>query len=131
MLMMLAGALIRQFFVQRHGWHLGRAANPWPYAAVGVAVILGVIAWMKPAPVVQAAVPTKVDYAALQPVVAQRCYMCHGEAVQMKGIRLDSQEGLTAHAQQVYQQVVVAKLMPLNNATGITDTERAMFATWF
>ncbi len=72
-----------------------------------------------------------MDYAALQPVVAQRCYMCHGEAVQMKGIRLDSQEGLTAHAQQVYQQVVVAKLMPLNNATGITDTERAMFATWF
>ena len=131
MLMMLAGALIRQFFVQRHGWHLGRAANPWPYAAVGVAVILGVIAWMKPAPVAQAALPAKVDYAALQPVVAQRCYMCHGEAVQMKGIRLDSQEGLTAHAQQVYQQVVVAKLMPLNNATGITDTERAMFATWF
>ncbi|MDP4613063.1 MAG: urate hydroxylase PuuD, partial [Limnohabitans sp.] len=34
--MMLAGALIRQFFVQRHGYHLGRAANPWPFAAVGV-----------------------------------------------------------------------------------------------
>ena len=45
--MMLAGALIRQFFVQRHGWHHGRAANPWPFAAVGVVLILAVIVGMK------------------------------------------------------------------------------------
>ena len=31
----------------------------------------------------------------------------------------------------IYQQVVVGKLMPLNNATGITDEERALFAQWF
>ncbi|MEY3446845.1 MAG: hypothetical protein RIR45_1600, partial [Pseudomonadota bacterium] len=48
--MMLAGALIRQFFVQRHGYHLGRAANPWPFAAVGVVMILGVIIALRPAP---------------------------------------------------------------------------------
>ena len=41
--MMFAGALIRQFFVQRHGYHLGRAANPWPFAAVGVVLIVGAI----------------------------------------------------------------------------------------
>jgi uncharacterized membrane protein len=57
-LMMLAGALIRQFFVQRHGWHHGRAANPWPFAAVGVVLILAVIVGMKalePVPVPAAA----------------------------------------------------------------------------
>jgi uncharacterized membrane protein len=31
--MMFAGAAIRQFFVMRHGYKLGRNANPWPYAA--------------------------------------------------------------------------------------------------
>ena len=49
--MMFAGALIRQFFVQRHGYHLGRAKNPWPFAAVGVVLILGVIVLLRPAPV--------------------------------------------------------------------------------
>lgn len=38
-LLMLAGALIRQFFVARHAWHLGKAGNPWPFAAVGVVVL--------------------------------------------------------------------------------------------
>jgi uncharacterized membrane protein len=49
-LMMLAGALIRQFFVMRHGFKLGRNPHPWPYALVGVLVIAGVIAWLQPAP---------------------------------------------------------------------------------
>ena len=34
-LMMFAGAAIRQFFVMRHGFKLGRNAHPWPYALVG------------------------------------------------------------------------------------------------
>lgn len=49
-LMMFAGAAIRQFFVMRHGYKLGRNPHPWKYAAVGVAVLLGVIAWLKPTP---------------------------------------------------------------------------------
>ena len=130
-LLMLAGALIRQFFVQRHGWHHGRAANPWPYAAVGVVILLGLIVWLRPAPANTAAVPDQVGYAQLQPVLAQRCYSCHGEAMQMKGVRLDSAPGVAQHAQQIYQQVVVAKLMPLSNATQITDAERALVARWF
>jgi uncharacterized membrane protein len=31
----------------------------------------------------------------------------------------------------MYQQVVVTKIMPMNNATGMTDTERALLARWF
>ncbi|MEZ2739579.1 urate hydroxylase PuuD [Comamonas jiangduensis] len=49
-LMMFAGAAIRQFFVMRHGYKLGRNPHPWKYAAVGVVVLLGVIAWLKPVP---------------------------------------------------------------------------------
>jgi len=46
-------------------------------------------------------------------------------------VRLDSPEGVKQHAQAVYQQAVVAKTMPLNNATQITDAERALIGQWF
>lgn len=35
------------------------------------------------------------------------------------------------HAQAVYQQAAVLKLMPLNNATQITEDERALIRRWF
>jgi uncharacterized membrane protein len=131
-LMMAAGAAIRQYFVMRHGWKLGRNANPLPYALVGVAVIAGVIVWMKPQDAgVGAAPPAAVGYAQVQRVLEQRCYLCHGAQVQMKNVRLDSPENLKLHAQTVYQQAVVAKAMPMNNATGITDAERALIGAWF
>lgn len=131
-LMMFAGAAIRQFFVLRHGWKLGRNKNPLPYALVGVAVIVAAIVWMAPAakPVVAAVAP-KADFAAVQKVMEQRCYLCHGAQVQMKNVRLDSPELLKQHAQAVYQQVVVTRLMPMNNSTGITEEERALVGAWF
>ncbi|AOF85100.1 cytochrome c family protein [Hydrogenophaga sp. RAC07] len=129
--MMFAGAAIRQFFVMRHGFKLGRNKHPWPYAVAGGAVLIALIVWLKPAPVQAVAVPDVVSYAQLKPVIEQRCVMCHGEALQSKNVRLDSPEALKQHAQTVYQQVVVAKLMPMNNATGLTDEERALFAQWF
>jgi uncharacterized membrane protein len=143
-LMMFAGAAIRQFFVLRHGFKLGRNSHPWPYALAGVVAILGVIVWLKPAPVTDAVALNSVasnvdstravgpiDYKDLQPVLQQRCYMCHGAQVQMKNVRLDSVEGVKLHAQAVYQQVVVTKVMPMNNATGITDAERGLIKQWF
>ena len=147
-LMMFAGAAIRQFFVMRHGYKLGRNGNPLPYALVGVVAILGVIAWMRPVPgptvppqtnATNSIAPsanstgatTPSDYAALRTVLEQRCYQCHGEAVQMKNLRVDSPAAVRQNAQAIYQQVVVTKLMPMNNATQITDAERALVGRWF
>jgi uncharacterized membrane protein len=131
-LMMFAGAAIRQFFVLRHGFKLGRNGNPLPYALVGVAVILGAIVWLKPAPrAVTAAVAGDVSYAMLQPVLAQRCYVCHGEQVQLKNVRLDSPEDVKRNAQAIFHQVTVTRLMPMNNSTQITEDERALIGRWF
>ena len=129
--MMFAGAAIRQFFVLRHGFKLGRNPHPWKYAAVGVVVLIALIVWLRPAPVAAVALPETVGYAELKPVIEQRCVMCHGAALASKGVRLDSPEELKLHAQVVYQQVVVSKLMPMNNATGLTEEERALFGKWF
>ena len=137
-LMMFAGAAIRQFFVMRHGFKLGRNAHPWPYAAAGVVVIAGVVAWLVPvapknvaADAISARPAAGFGYESVRPILAGRCYQCHGAQVQMKNVRLDSPAALKQHAQQVYQQAVLAKTMPLNNATGITDAERALVGQWF
>ena len=130
--MMLAGAAIRQYFVLRHGYKLGRNRNPLPYAVVGVLLVLATIVAMAPAPrPAPVAVPASVGYAQVQPVLAQRCYQCHGEQVQLKNVRLDLPEALQLHAQAVYQQVVVTQQMPMNNSTGITPEERALISRWF
>ncbi|MBC7602947.1 MAG: urate hydroxylase PuuD [Ramlibacter sp.] len=132
-LMMFAGAAIRQFFVMRHGWKLGRNPNPLKYALVSVAVIVGVAVWLAPEPsrnasAAAAPVPT---YAEVQKVLEQRCYMCHGAQVQMKNMRVDSPALAKQHAVAIYQMAVVSKVMPINNATGITDAERALIGQWF
>ena len=130
-LMMLAGAAIRQFFVMRHGYKLGRNPHPWKYAAVGVVAIAALIVWMRPAPVAAVALPETVSFAQVQTIMEQRCVMCHGAALQSKGVRLDSSAEIKNHAQAVYQQAVVTKIMPMNNATGITEEERAIIGKWF
>ena len=107
-----------------------------------MAVIVGVIVWLRPAPAAVAPVSGAAsanqisaggpfDYEKVHAVFAQRCYMCHGAEVQMKNVRLDSAQSVQQHAQAIYQQVVVQKLMPMNNATGITDQERALIGQWF
>jgi uncharacterized membrane protein len=132
-LMMVAGAAIRQFFVLRHGWKLGRNRHPFPYVLTGVVMIAGVAVWLAPqsSPQAIAAATQPADYSDVRTVLEQRCYACHGAQVQMKNVRLDSAQALKQHAQQVYQQAVVARTMPINNATAITEDERALIGRWF
>jgi len=132
--MMFAGALIRQFFVQRHGFKLGRAANPWPFAAVGVVLIMGAIVAMAPqsTPLASGGASSKpATFAEVKAVIDQHCLACHGAQVQMKNVRLDSADSIKLNAQNLYQQVSVTKQMPMNNATGITEEERALIARWY
>jgi uncharacterized membrane protein len=95
-----------------------------------VALILGVMVALRPAPASSAA-QEPVSFGQVQAIVDQRCVSCHGSQVQMKNLRLDSSEALRKHAQAVYQQAVVLQQMPMNNATGITPQERQALARWF
>jgi uncharacterized membrane protein len=90
------------------------------------------LVWLMPQPTEAAKMAAApADYGAVQKVLEQRCYMCHGPQVQMKNVRLDSPQALKQHAQAVYQQAVVAKTMPFNNATHITEEERGVIGRWF
>ena len=145
--MMFAGAAIRQFFVARHKYKLGLLPNPLPYALAGVVAILAVIVWLRPAPAASVAQGSAINsiavgaygigatadfgYKTIAPILAQRCTQCHGAQVQMKNLRLDSAARVQQHAQAIYQQVVVTRVMPMNNATGITEAERLQIKAWF
>ncbi|HWI12460.1 MAG TPA: urate hydroxylase PuuD [Burkholderiaceae bacterium] len=128
---MVAGALIRMSFALRHRALADGRPVPWHFAGIGSALLLGVIVATAPAPQAPQAAAAPASFAEVQAIVAQRCVLCHGPAMQSKNLRFDSPDEITRHAQQIYQQAVVLKLMPMNNATQITDAERALIGRWF
>jgi len=133
--LMAAGALIRHSFVARHRARvLGRRA-PWQHAIVGTLALLGLVVWLAPAPPSAAARRAEdagpVAFAAVEGVIAQRCAMCHNATLHQKNVVLDTPESIRRHAQAVYQQAALLKQMPLNNATQMTEEERALLRRWY
>ncbi len=133
-LLMLAGALIRHSFVARHKAHVLGRRTPWEHAIAGTVVIAGLVFWLAPPPPSAAAVAAAakpVQFAEVKALIDQKCTLCHNAQVQQKNVALHTPELIKQHAQGIYQQVSVLKLMPLNNATQVTDEERALVKRWF
>jgi uncharacterized membrane protein len=131
-LMMGAGVLIRHFFNKRH-----KGVFAWPYLAVAAVLLAVVAVWT--APHIQALPPVEgpVTLERVNAIVGQRCVTCHSKTPTFTGITqppagvvLTSTDGIVQNAQRIYQQVVVTRIMPLGNATQITDQERAVIAAW-
>jgi uncharacterized membrane protein len=137
-LIMLAGVLIRQFFILKHK---GKINVAWPAAGVAVLAVVAVLIAPQPRPAVAKAeggdaAAATVSFAKVQEVLNARCVQCHAAQPKMmptaaKGIKLDTAEDIKAHAQLIYQQAVQQKAMPLGNVTQITDDERALLGQWF
>lgn len=130
-LIMLAGALIRHSFVARHKALVAGHRVPWEYAIGGTALIVALVVWLAPAPANPGTSVAPPSFAQVRAVVEQRCAMCHNEQVISKGVQLHTPELITKNAQAIYQQAVVLKAMPMNNATQITDAERSLLGRWF
>jgi uncharacterized membrane protein len=143
---MLAGALIRQFFVV---WHAGERA--WGLLGVGALVLIGLGIALAPwpttpkpvesvaaaAPVVApgAAVPETPDTDYVLGLMAAHCTGCHSATPKLmpiapKGQAFDTAAQVEAHALQIRQQVSVLKIMPPGNMTGMREAERAAIARW-
>ena len=130
-LVMLGGALVRQFFVARHKTHMAGKPEPIKWAVAGIAPLLAVVLWLAPWASINAPKLPPVKFAQVQAVIQQRCVMCHNAQVNQKGVMLHSAELIAKHAPQINQQAVVQRTMPLNNATQITDEERGLIKRWF
>ncbi len=133
-LLMLAGALIRHSFVARHRAHVQGRRAPWEAAGAGLLVLAGLVFWLAPAPpapALAAEAKRPASLAELKAVIEQRCVLCHNAEVQNKGVALHTDELIVRHGQAIYQQAVLLRQMPLNNATGITEAERLVIRRWF
>ena len=127
---MLAGVLIRQFFVLRHR---GVVKPLLPAAAcvllAGVAVAL--------VPKAASTGGGEVPFAKVQAIMDGRCVSCHaakpsqeGFAQPPKDVRLDTPDEIAKHAAKV-NETIQSRYMPIGNLTHMTDDERAIVATWF
>jgi uncharacterized membrane protein len=130
---MLAGALIRQYFVLRH---VGKNAIALP--AVAAVLLLGLVAVMAPAAPSQATAGSgSVKFAAVRHIIATRCAVCHAEkpsfagfAQPPGGVMLDTPERIKSAAPRIQQQAITTQIMPLGNLTKMTPDERALLGKW-
>ena len=127
-LIMLAGVLIRQFFVLKL-----KGKKQYRWFAAGAAILAAVAIWIVPAPQPLVAVVEVVEVpkiAEIQSIVEQRCAMCHNAQVVSKNIQLHTPALIVKNAQAMYQQAVVTRIMPMGNTTQITEEERAKIGAW-
>jgi len=129
----LAGALIRQFFVLRH---TGKVV--WALPAVGALLLLGTAVVLAPASKSGgAAAAEAVPFASVQPIFEQRCVTCHAEKPTFEGfqqppagVMLDTPDRIKAAAPRIHQQTIATQTMPLGNLTKMTPEERALLGKW-
>jgi uncharacterized membrane protein len=130
----VAGVLARHFFV------LADKARYAPALLVAAALVLFATAWSvapRDAGTFGQKGAAPVAFAAIAPIVAQRCAVCHaahptqpGFSTAPQGVLLDTPDHIASNAQRIYAQAVASHAMPIGNVTGITDAERAKLGAW-
>jgi uncharacterized membrane protein len=126
------GAWVRHFFNRRHQ---GRVEWWIPAsAALGVVVLAIAIA---PRGTFTAQSQTVVTFSQVQDVIKQRCQPCHsaqptqpGFKEAPAGVMFDRPDQIVARAQQINQQAVLTRNMPLGNLTNMTQEERDLVGAW-
>lgn len=128
-LMSVAGALIRVWFVDRH-----RGKQSWRTLLLAAAM-LAAIAWIA---VPQGSPSTSTaDIGQVRAIIAARCASCHSErptqagiAAAPKGVAFDTDDKLRAAAALILQQSVLTAAMPPGNLTAMSEAERAALGRW-
>ncbi|HEY4193321.1 MAG TPA: urate hydroxylase PuuD, partial [Mesorhizobium sp.] len=142
-LVFIIGVLIRHYFNTRHA----RKGNPtWTWLAA--AILFLVVIWLSTVPKILTG-EQKVSQAndiyvasahfpAVRDTVMGRCAMCHAAEPSYegiyhapKGVMLDTDAGIAAHAEEIYLQAGRSHAMPPANVTQVTDQERALLVSWF
>jgi uncharacterized membrane protein len=131
--MMAIGAWIRLFFNLRHA---GR--NVWWIPLTAALAIAAVAVAIRPdegGSGDRHAAAGAVTFARANAIVQQRCVPCHSAhptrvAAAPLGIELDTATEMHAQAEAIRRVAVDSQLMPLGNATGMTQAERDELGAW-
>ncbi|MCP3687818.1 MAG: urate hydroxylase PuuD [Gammaproteobacteria bacterium] len=126
---MLAGVLIRQFFVLRH-----RGQVKWLLPVIAVLLLLVMVWYLRPASIDSG---MSVSDAQMQRVINTRCVACHavaptqpGFAAAPLGLVLENYEMVHQNAERI-ARTVQSKYMPIGNLTQMSDEERVLVASWY
>ena len=131
--LMAIGAWIRHFFNLRHA---GRNAWWIPLtAALGIAVGRRCDPADRRLRAARRSRPRSVSFAQANAIVQERCVPCHSEhptrvSAAPLGIELDTAAEIHAQAAAIERVAVESQLMPLGNATGMTQAERDELGAW-
>ena len=126
---MLAGVLVRQFFVLRI-----KGVIAIPLLVIAFVLLFSVGILLAP----KSVVATKaIGFAQVKSILDQRCVKCHavvptfnGFAQAPKGVMLETSAQIAVHAAKV-AETTANRYMPIGNLTGMTDDERGIIAAWF
>jgi uncharacterized membrane protein len=128
--MMGLAAWLRHFFNLRHQ---GRVVWAIPASAAAGVVVVAAVIYPRSAPISQG----NVTFAQAQAVIKPRCVPCHsatptqqGFSEAPRGVMFDTPDQILARAEQINQQAVVMKSMPMGNLTGMTQEERDLLGAW-
>jgi uncharacterized membrane protein len=128
---MLAGVLIRQYFVLRHSH---RASLLLPVLAV--ILLLAMVWYLRPLASTDATAG-QVSEAQIAEIINNRCVACHASTPTQPGfveaplgIVLESPQQILDRAERI-ASTVQTRYMPIGNLTGMTDAERATVASWY
>jgi uncharacterized membrane protein len=144
-LVFLMGVTIRHWFNTTHA----RKGHPhWTWAAT-VLIFLVIVFLSVPRAftydeAAEAMTPAAARYAqaegfaAVRDVVMGRCAMCHAAEPGWgnlhwppKGVMLETEAQIAAHAREIYLQSGLSRAMPPGNVSGLTEGERALIRAWF
>ncbi|MDX0750950.1 cysteine desulfurase [Sinorhizobium medicae] len=144
-LVFLMGVTIRHWFNTRHA---NKGSPTWTWLATVLLFIA--IMWLSTVPKVLSeggearaataaeAVVASPDFSKVRDTVLGRCSMCHarepgweGIIAPPKGVILESDGDIVAHAREIYLQAGRSHAMPPANVTGITEEERQLIASWY
>lgn len=147
-LVFLIGVLIRHFFNSKHA----RKGQPY-WTWLVSAVVFVIIIWLSTAPAVLTGVhddgaavlsdheqrfASAENFEAVRDTVQGRCAMCHarepfwdGIITPPKGVLLETDADIAAHAREIYLQAGRSHAMPPGNITFIEEDERRLIVQWY
>jgi uncharacterized membrane protein len=144
-LVIVIGVAIRHFFNTMHAQ--GRKLW-WTFAVAAICFALA--AWLstipdtrrdlavtEPASTRLAAAIARPEFTEVREIMINRCSLCHAAQPGLeslptapKGVRLDTDDEIAAHALDIYMQAGLGRAMPPGNFTEITGPERAKLVAW-
>lgn len=142
-LVFILGVVIRHYF---NTVHAHKAAPHWTWMVA--VVIFIVIIWLSSVPAAltgerkmsqaETALVHSAHFEAVRDTVLGRCSMCHaaepvweGIPRPPKGVMLETDAEIAAHAHEIYVQAGLSHAMPPGNVTEISDKERALIVAWY